>query len=405
MKWPEVRFRYLADVSKGCLPLSENNADPNAESVPYLTMEYLRGETNDPTLVSNDPDLLLASDDDILLLWDGSNAGEFLRAKRGAVSSTTALVTTKSVDPAFFYWVCKEQEDLLRAETVGMGIPHVNGEFLANLRIRLPNAIHQRSIADYLDREMTRLDKLMAEKERLLDLLAEKRRGLIYHAVTRGLDPNVPLQESGKPGLGRTPSHWTESHLKRLVASMDYGVSVSVETSGDIAILRMGDIHNGEIDYSEIGFVDEVDRSLLLQPGDLVFNRTNSLDQVGKVALFRGNPNYPVSFASYLVRLRCSRKAMPEFLNLLLNSDYPVAWGRAQALPSIGQVNLNPNRYGYLPISLPPIEEQNEIVRYILNWTDRLDAVHAETGRTIDLLSQRRVALVSAALTGQLGVT
>ena len=367
-------------------------------------MEYLRGEISEPTLVSIAPDILLASDDDILLLWDGSNAGEFLRAKRGAVSSTTALITPKSVDPAFFFWACKGQEDRVRAETVGMGIPHVNGDFLANLRIQLPNLNQQRAIADYLDRETARLDALVAEKERLLELLAEKRRALVTRAVTRGLNPNVPLRDSGVSWLGAIPAHWTRSPLKRLLANMDYGISVSVKALGNVAVLRMGDIKNGEIDYSRIGFVDEVDESLLLQPGDLVFNRTNSLDQIGKVALFRGKLDCPVSFASYLVRFRCSPAVLPEFLNWLLNSAYPLAWGRAQALPAIGQANLNPNRYGYLPISLPSIEEQKEIVRYISQWTSRIDAVRTETRRTIKLLVQRRSALIAAAVTGQINV-
>ncbi|MDE2751907.1 MAG: hypothetical protein OXI83_04955, partial [Gemmatimonadota bacterium] len=106
-KWTEARFRYLADVCKGSLPPSEDAASLSAEGIPYLTMEYLRGETSEPTLIPNSPDLLLASEDDTLLLWDGSNAGEFLRAKRGVVSSTTALVTPKFVDPTFFFWACK----------------------------------------------------------------------------------------------------------------------------------------------------------------------------------------------------------------------------------------------------------------------------------------------------------
>ena len=404
--WTEIRFRYLAEVRKGRLPSSDYAATLDSEKVPYLTMEYLRGEEGSaPSLVSIEPDLLLASNNDILLLWDGSNAGEFLRAKRGVVSSTTALITPKSVDPTFFFWACKAQEDRVRAETVGMGIPHVNGDFLVNLRIPLPILSQQRAIANYLDRETVQLDALVAEKKRLLKLLDEKRHTIIARAVTRGLNPNIPLRDSGISWLGKTPAHWTRIQLKHLLVNMDYGISVSVETSGNVAVLRMGDIQDGEVDYSKIGFVDEVDKSLLLYPGDLLFNRTNSLDQIGKVALFRGKSDYPVSFASYLVRFRCSSAVLPEFLNWLLNSAYPLAWGRARALPAIGQANLNPNRYGFLPVSLPSIEEQKEIVQYISNWTNRIDVVCAETRRTIELLNQRRSALIAEAVTGQLEVT
>ena len=201
--WEEVRFRYVANVHKGRLPTLFDQAGLNAEVAPYLTMDYLRGEISEPTLVGLGPNVLTASENDTLLLWDGSNAGEFLRAKRGIVSSTTALVTPISVDPEFLYWACKAQEDRIKAETVGMGIPHVNGEFLSNLHIQIPDTNQQRDIANFLNRETARLDALIAEKERVLELLAEKRRALITRAVTRGLDPNVPLSDSGISLAGR----------------------------------------------------------------------------------------------------------------------------------------------------------------------------------------------------------
>ena len=313
----------------------------------------------------------------------------------------------QKMDGAFLFRCLQAKPIRVQLELAANGVTRfgIPKSEIGTMRLSVPPLAQQRAIADYLDRETARLDALVAEKKRLLDLLTEKRRALITRAVTRGLDPNVPLHDSGISWLGDIPAHWAQSHLKRLLASMDYGISVSVETLGNVAVLRMGDIKDGEIDYSRIGFVDEVDGSLLLQPGDLVFNRTNSLDQIGKVALFRGKPDYPVSFASYLVRFRCGSAVLPEFLNWLLNSEYPLAWGRAQALPAIGQANLNPNRYGYLPISLPSIAEQKKIVRYISNWTSRIDVVRAETQRTTALLVERRAALIAAAVTGQLEVT
>jgi type I restriction enzyme S subunit len=284
------------------------------------------------------------------------------------------------------------------------GIQNLDTDAYFNQRVPFPPLPQQRAIADYLDRETARLDALVAAKERVLRLLAEKRLALVSGAVTRGLDPRAQFRDSGIPWLGEIPAHWDLCHLKRVLSSIDYGISDSVEHVGTVAILRMGDIQDGEVDYSKLGFVDSVDQALLLRPGDLLFNRTNSLDQIGKVALFRGRPDHPVSFASYLVRLRCGPRVLPEFLNWLLNSAFTVAWGRSEALPAIGQANLNPNRYGYLPMALPPLEEQRDIVAAIHGAAAKLEAVRAATERTIALLKERRAALIAAAVKGEIDV-
>lgn len=314
------------------------------------------------------------------------------------------LTPTGKADSRYYYYWLRSRVGDLHALARGSTFTELGADDLKSLRLACPPIRSQRRIADYLDRETSRFDALVAEKERVLDLLAEKRRALITDAVTRGLDPAAPVGGSGTTWLGDVPSHWTRCHLKRALDSLDYGVSDPVNSSGKVAVLRMGDLRNGSLDYSAVGFVEEVDDDLLLQPGDLLYNRTNSLDQIGKVALFRGNSDYPVSFASYLVRLRCGSSVLPEFLNWLLNSAFVVAWVRAEALPAIGQVNLNPNRLGYLPVALPPRIEQECIVSFLDSEVRELDAVRSATVRTIALLKERRFALIAAAVTGQIDV-
>jgi len=324
------------------------------------------------------------------------------------VSTGFAVVRPSAMflNSRFANYALREPSFLTEIEkrSVGVSYPAINPSDLTDISISLPPLCEQRAIADYLDLETARLDALVAAKERVLALLAEKRQALIARAVTRGIDPDVTYRDTRISWLGDIPAHWCHCHLKRALASVDYGISDSVDTSGSIAVLRMGDIRNGEIDYSDVGFVEEVDESSLLQPGDIVFNRTNSLDQIGKTALYRGKDDYRVSFASYLVRFRCGSKVLPEFLNYLLNSSYPTAWGRSEALPAIGQANLNPNRYGYLPIALPPLTEQRRIVEYISEFTGRIDALCAKTLQTVTLLKERRAALIGAAVTGRIDV-
>ena len=325
----------------------------------------------------------------------------------GQCSTEFLVMRPVGIEARFLLYICLWSGfvDTVDALTFGSKMPRAEWTSIGNVLVPLPDRAKQRAISDYLDRETTRLDALVVEKERLLDLLAERRRALITRAVTRGLDPAAHVRDSGTPRLGESPAHWTRCHLKRVLESLDYGVSTPVGTSGNIAVLRMGDIQDGYLNYSRVGFAENVDDALLLQPGDLLFNRTNSLYQIGKVALFRGNCDYPVSFASYLVRFRCHRSVLPEFLNWLLNSTSTVAWMRAEALPAIGQVNLNPNRLGYLPVALPTLVEQEHIVSFLETEIRRLDTVRSAAVRTIAILKERRSALIAAAVTGQIDVS
>jgi type I restriction enzyme S subunit len=268
----------------------------------------------------------------------------------------------------------------------------------------LPPLPTQRRIAAYLDRETARIDGLIAEKERMLALLEEKRAALISRVVTRGLDPNAPLKPSGLEWLDEIPTHWDICQLKRTWASSDYGLSESIKDEGDIAVLRMSCIVDGRVDVSKSGMITEVDGHLLLRRNDLLFNRTNSLDQIAKVGLVDFDPKEPLTFASYLVRIRTNNRAMPQYLVALLNASLFLGFARKNAIPAIGQANLSPTRYGEIRIPLPPKAEQEEIVTFLKRDAETSTPVGEHIRSSINLLKERRAALISAAVTGQISL-
>jgi len=166
----------------------------------------------------------------------------------------------------------------------------------------------------------------------------------------------------------------------------------------------MGNVDDrGRIGGDPGGYVESVDPRLLLRAGDLLFNRTNSLAKVGKVGLVRELAE-PTTFASYLVRFRTSSVADSEYLNYALNTDEVLGLARSTALPSIGQANLNPSRYSELRIALPSLEEQRSIVAVLETERRRVEALGTRLQRQIALLVERRQALITAAVTGQLEV-
>jgi type I restriction enzyme S subunit len=273
-----------------------------------------------------------------------------------------------------------------------------------NLELPFPPIDEQTQIAAFLDRETGKIDALIAEQRRLVELLAEKRQAVISHAVTKGLNPNATMKDSGIEWLGEVPEHWDVCLLKRAFRSVDYGISDSLAPEGDIAILRMGNIANGKVVTDDLKYADSVDPSLLLEVGDLLYNRTNSLDLVGKVGMFLGGGDSPVSFASYLVRLRMVEESLPGYFAYLLNTESILRLARANAFVAIGQCNLNPTRYGQITITIPPLAEQVDLVEYLDTETAKFDTLTAEASRAIVLLQERRSALISAAVTGKIDV-
>lgn len=308
------------------------------------------------------------------------------------------------LDGAFLAWLCRSDplNDQFKLGANGVTRYGLGQYPMKNALVALPPIETQRRIARFLDEKTARIDGLIEKKRALLDRLAEKRQALITRAVTKGLNPAAPIKPSGIDWLGDVPAHWEVLPLKRVLASSTYGISASLEPTGEVAILRMGNLADGEIDLGDARFLDEVDEGLLLTPNDIVFNRTNSLDLVGKAAIFRGCQDYPVSLASYLVRFRFGSRYHPEYANYVMGTNDLMALGRTLALPSIGQANLNPSRYAQIEFPIPPFEEQSKIVEFLAEEVRALRTGATKIVTSIEKLEEYRAALITAAVTGKI---
>lgn len=321
------------------------------------------------------------------------------------VSTGFAVVRPSNLlDHRFCKYALRANKFLWEVESRSTGIsyPAINASDLGDIKVSLPDISAQRLIANYLDRETARIDGLIAKKERMLALLEEKRAALVSRVVSRGLDPDIEFKPSGLEWLDEIPAHWDTCQLKRTWDSSDYGLSESIRDEGDIAVLRMSCIVDARVDVSKSGMIAKVDSHLLLRRNDLLFNRTNSLDQIAKVGLVDFDPDKPLTFASYLVRIRTNDRATPQYLVALLNSSLFLEFARKNAIPAIGQANLSPTRYGEIHIPLPPKAEQEEIVTFLERDAKTSTPVREHIRSSINLLKERRAALISAAVTGQI---
>ena len=308
--------------------------------------------------------------------------------------------------PRYIFWYlgCSAMNGFFLSESRGTTIIGLSSSSIRGARILRPPIGEQRAIADFLDRETAKIDALVARKERLIELLREKRTALITRAVTRGLDPNVPMKDSGVEWLGEIPAHWEVMPLKRILRRCDYGISESLGGSGDIRVLTMAHVQDGEIVLPDDGSIDAVDQTLVLESGDLLFNRTNSRELVAKVGIFRGDRQDQVTFASYLVRLTARDNVEVEWLNYLLNSTGLLGMARSMALLSVNQANLNPTKYQRIVVPMPELSEQRRIAGSAKHEATRIDTLVRKIRKAIDQLKEFRTALISAAVTGKIDV-
>lgn len=274
---------------------------------------------------------------------------------------------------------------------------------LKSVLLPLPPLSEQKQIVRFLDYKCSQINKFIKKKKRLIELLKERKQVVINQAVTRGIDPNVNLKPSGVAWLGDIPEHWEALPIKHLFSLIKYGTSESAGDEGNYKILTMGHIQDGKIVTKNCGLLKTIECELLLRYNDLLFNRTNSKELVGKVGIFKEHTG-DYSFASYLVLLRVNNKSTPDYVNHLLNSSLFINYVRRHSIPSLHQSNLNPTRYSRFSVPLPPLAEQNHILEHIEKSCSNINLLINRSQKQIDLIQEYRTRLISDVVTGQIDV-
>jgi type I restriction enzyme S subunit len=223
----------------------------------------------------------------------------------------------QKLSPKFAYYalISERARQYFEATAKGVGYPAVDDKDFGAFAIPLPPLPEQKRIVTYLDASCVSIDAAVAAKLDQLQTLDVLRESLIESAVTKGIRPKVRMRTVNEDWITEVPAHWDVCRIKRIVSRMDYGISESTDSEGRYPVLTMGHIQRGEIEYRDFDFVEKVADDLLLERGDLLYNRTNSPDQVGKAAIFRLDRRDAITFASYLVRFRSNHRADPYFLN------------------------------------------------------------------------------------------
>ncbi len=292
-------------------------------------------------------------------------------------------------------------------------VPSLNVSELGDFRLPTPPITEQTRIAEFLDRETTKIDELVAEQRRLVELLKEKRRAVISHAVTRGLNPKAPLKPSGIEWLGDVPGHWEIKPLKYSITKIEQGWSPQCESrpaeDDEWGVLKVGCGNGDQFDPTEQKALPSElapETHYEVKAGDILVSRGNSLELVG-MATFIEEVRPRLLLSDLLYRFRAKHeRAESAFIVLSLRSPnvrFQIereATGTSASMKKIAEGNIRE-----FIIAIPPLDEQRAIVKYIKTEIANLDTLTAEAQRAIKLLQERRTALISAAVTGQIDVS
>ena len=403
--YPRLRLKYAVDLRR-------NRTDGADSDLPYVGLENIESGTGrlitSASGAEDDPSMTVGGESlsavfqagDILFgklrpylakVWiasfDGRCSTELLPLKPEKLNSRFGL----------YIMLSREFIDAVDGSTFGSKMPRADWAFIGNVPIPLPTLSTQEDIADFLDRETTYIDSLIAAKQKLLDLLAEKRRAIVAEAVMRGLDPSAPMRPSGIDWLGEIPAHWQVRRIATLFSQRDE------RSEPDLPLLEVS-INAGvvvrEFSSDKIeGTAADFNTYKVARQGDIAFNKMRMWQGAVGVAPVDGlvSPDYTVACAK--------AELLPDYAGQLFRTaSFSAECGRNSQGITWDRLRLYWGGFRDIFMPLPPLDEQQQIVEHISTETAKIDRLRTATENSIALLKERRAALIAAAVTGQLEI-
>ncbi|MBN1366533.1 MAG: restriction endonuclease subunit S [Dehalococcoidales bacterium] len=338
--------------------------------------------------------------------WQGSIA---ISNYEGIVSPAyyTCRATHKEYHRYIHYLLrCEKYTSIYMTLSKGIRVNQwdLDYEYFRNIPILLPSNNEQRAIATFLDRETERIDNLISKKQQQIELLQEKRSALISHVVTKGLNPNVKMKDSGVEWLGQIPEHWEITRIK-YIGKIKYGLGEPPQfLDNGLPIIRATDIYNGKIIMDNVQFVDPNDipwsRDPILRKDDIIVVRSGAY--TGDSAIVDSEVAGAITGYDMVLRVK---KAIPHFVAYVLLSKYIVQGQIYLEKMRAAQPHLNAEEFGNCIILLPPKDEQLNVVTFLRSELLKIDNITNKIGESIEKLKEYRSALISAVVTGKIDVS
>lgn len=391
---------------------NEDGAESNVLSLSYGRIVPRDVEDNFGLLPESFNTYQLVEDGDVILrLTDLQNDKRSLRVglatDKGIITSAYLKLTAKKqFHSRYLYRLLHSYDTTKVFYGMGGGLRQsMKFEEMRRLQMLCPSISEQEKIAAFLDHETAKIDALIEKQQRLIELLKEKRQAVISHAVTKGLNPNAPMKESGVEWLGEVPAHWRITQIKYVAELNPRKALIELKPSLECNFVPMEKLKTESLLLDEIRTVEEVisgytcfcDEDILMAKVTPCFENRN-------IAIARGLKNSVGFGSTEIYVLRTVKHIFNSFLlyRLQENEFMRMATG---AMTGAGGLKRVPTDFvNNFKFAIPPIPEQLEICSFIEKQKKRYDSLESLARSQVELLQERRTALISAAVSGKIDV-
>jgi restriction endonuclease S subunit len=403
--WKISKVKFIGEYLNGFAFKSTHWA---SEGTPIIRIQNLSNpgsEINRTSFIA--PKRYRVTEGDILISWSAT-LDVFIWAGEEAWLNQHIFrvkVNESNTLKRFFYWSAKWFMGELNESSHGSTMQHLTTDKFGGFNTPLPTLDEQQIIANFLDHEAAKIDTLIEKQQQLIALLKEKRQAVISHAVTKGLNANAPMRDSGVEWLGEVPEHWVSCSLKHYARIVDCKHITAEFFDEGIPLASISEVKEWNVNLAtakltnEKYYLDLIGGGRKPEPGDIIYSRNAT---VGEAALVVKNmPDFAMGQDVCLIRL--DEGVLPEYILYVLKSG---VISNQLDLAMVGSTfkRINVDDIRNFVIALPSYEEQIDIVAELTRILGKYDALVTNAESTVELLSERRTALISAAVTGKIDV-
>ncbi|EGR2700274.1 putative type I restriction-modification system specificity determinant [Vibrio diabolicus E0666] len=404
--WSTTPLKYVASINMGQSPSSED-CNIDGIGVPFLqgNAEFgVKSPTEKqfcpiPKKVAKAGDLLFSVRAPVGSL-------NFANKDFGIGRGLCSIRGTNAISQSFLWWVLPSYKYQFDAIATGSTFEAVSAEEVGNLNLALPPILEQTQIANFLDHETAKIDTLIEKQQQLIKLLKEKRQAVISHAVTKGLNPQAPMKDSGVEWLGEVPEHWDRIKLKHITNQI---VDAEHKTApyfddGEYLVCRTTNVRDGKLrieggKYTDSTTYEEWTKRGKPEIGDILFTREAP---AGEACIFTGE--VPLCLGQRMVLFKLDKtRVSPEFVLHSIYSgladDFVKQLSQGSTVAHFNMADIQ-----NIPLFEPSLDEQAQIVEYLSKVLAKYDDLTSSAFKTIALMQERRTALISAAVTGKIDV-